>query len=144
MPYATKQLEITFRISLTLLKLFAAERQRSSTLFLTAIAVFPESTRPSLSPRYMYSRDFDLCPSVCYDVVFPGGLIQLRLLKLKQGVGDRPLGSNKHLFCFACATHFVPFGFIVYVIKASKDVYGCITVINVLAFDGSNPCLGSR
>ena len=90
----------------------------------------------------MYSRDLDLCPSVYYDVVFSGGLIQLRLLK--QGVGDRPLGSKKHLFCFACATHFVPFGFIVYVIKASKHVYGCITAINVLAFDGSNPCLGSR
>ena len=71
---------------------------------------------------------------------FRGGLIQLLLLK--HGVGDRPLGSNKHLFCFACATHFVPFGFIVYVIKASKHVYGCITAIK--PFDGANPCLGSR
>ena len=53
--------------------IIAAERQQGSTLFLTAIAVFQESTRPSLSPRYMYSRDLDLCPSVCYDVVFPGG-----------------------------------------------------------------------
>ena len=122
--------------------LIAAKRQRGSTLFLTAIEVIPESTRPSLSPRYMYSRDLNLCPSVCYDVVFPGELIQLRLLK--QGVRDRPLLSKKHLFCFACATHFVPFGFIVYVIKASKHVYGCITAINVLAFDGPNPCLGSR
>ena len=27
--------------------------------------VFPESTRPSLSPRSMYSENLDLCPSVC-------------------------------------------------------------------------------
>ena len=75
--------------------IIAAERQRGSTLFLTTIAVFPESTRPSLSPRSMYSRDLDLCPSVCYDVVFPGGLIQLRLLK--QGVG------HPRVFVLFCA-----------------------------------------
>ena len=39
----------------------AAERQRGSTLFLT-------TTRPSLSPRSMYSRNLDLCPSVCLSV----------------------------------------------------------------------------
>ena len=48
-------------------------RQRGSTLFLTTNVVFPEPTRPSPLPRFMYSRDLDLCPSVCYDVVFPGG-----------------------------------------------------------------------
>ena len=41
-------------------------------------------------------------------------------------------------FVLFCATHFFSFGLNVYVIKASRQVYGCITAINVLAFDGSN------
>ena len=48
--------------------LIAAERQRGSILFLTTSVVFPEPTRPSLSPRFIYSRDLDLCPSVCLSV----------------------------------------------------------------------------
>ena len=64
----------TIREKLQCFKTFiAAERQRGSTLFLTTNVVFPEPTRPSPLPRFMYSRDLDLCPSVCYDVVFPGG-----------------------------------------------------------------------
>jgi hypothetical protein len=35
--------------------------------------VSPEFTRPSLSRRSMYCRDFDLCLSVYQDVVIPGG-----------------------------------------------------------------------
>ena len=61
------------------------------------IAVFPESTRPSLLPRSMYSRDLDLCLSVTMSYFGGGGgLIQLRLLK--QGVADR------RAFVLFCAT----------------------------------------
>ena len=60
------------------------------------IAVFPESTRPSLLPRSMYSRDLDLCLLRCRISGGGGGLIQLRLLK--QGVADR------RAFVLFCAT----------------------------------------
>ena len=83
--------------------IIAAERQRGSTLFLTTSVVFPEPTRPSLSPRSIYSRDLDLCPSVCLSV--NGGGTNLATFVETRGWW---LGVAQN--SFVMRTHFIPCG----------------------------------
>ena len=96
----------------------AAERQRGSTLFLTTSVVFPEPTRPSLSPRSIYSRDLDLCPSVCLSV--NGGGTNLATFVETRGWW---LGVAQN--SFVMRTHFIPCGllFCLCVVKPASGQY---------------------
>ena len=79
-------------------QVIAAERQRGSTLFLTTNVVFPEPTRPSPSPRFMYSRDLDLCLSV--------KMSYFRGDEFSYVCGNLGVEQN----AFVMRTHFIPCG----------------------------------